>query len=154
MLSQSELFPHAASGSESHQSSRLRRQTGGFVTDRRQPAFAGDRLDIEKDFKAQLQAFVPELFRPDNVNFIKEINGEHITSTQLFEYFRVRAPSIASKVFDCCSSFVELLRRLRLRRPPIAESHARGAYPPNDPCSVLISNDDRSRCLFIFSGNS
>ncbi len=25
----------------------------------------------------------------DNINFIKEINGEQITSTQLFEYFRV-----------------------------------------------------------------
>ena len=46
-------------------------------------------LDIEKDFKTQLQSFVPELFRMDNVNFVKEINGEQITSTQLFEYFRV-----------------------------------------------------------------
>jgi hypothetical protein len=46
-------------------------------------------LDIEKDFKKQLQAFVPELFRLDNTNFVKEINGEQITSTQLFEYFRV-----------------------------------------------------------------
>ena len=46
-------------------------------------------LDIEKDFKTQLQAFVPELFRTDNTNFVKEINGEQITSIQLFEYFRV-----------------------------------------------------------------
>jgi 2-iminoacetate synthase ThiH len=51
--------------------------------------FYFENLDIEKDFKKQLQAFVPELFRSDNINFVKEINGEQITSTQLFEYFRV-----------------------------------------------------------------
>jgi hypothetical protein len=42
------------------------------------------------DFKTQLLALVPELFRLDNENFVKEINGEQITSTDLFEYFRVR----------------------------------------------------------------
>jgi hypothetical protein len=46
-------------------------------------------LDIEKDFKTQLQGLVPELFRVDNANFVKEINGEQITSIQLFEYFKV-----------------------------------------------------------------
>jgi hypothetical protein len=40
-----------------------------------------------------LQAFIPELFRLDNPNFVKEINGEQITSIQLFEYFRV-SPSL------------------------------------------------------------
>jgi hypothetical protein len=46
-------------------------------------------LDIEKDFKSQLSVFVPEIFRSDNENFVKEINGEQITARQLFEYFRV-----------------------------------------------------------------
>jgi t-SNARE complex subunit (syntaxin) len=47
-------------------------------------------IDIEEDFKKQLQTLVPEIFRLDNENFIKEINGEQITSTDLFEYFKVR----------------------------------------------------------------
>ncbi len=46
-------------------------------------------VDIEDDFKTQLKTLVPEIFRLDNENFIKEINGEQITSTDLFEYFRV-----------------------------------------------------------------
>lgn len=46
-------------------------------------------IDIEADFKTQLQSLIPEIFRADNENFVKEINGEQITSTQLFEYFRV-----------------------------------------------------------------
>jgi len=46
-------------------------------------------LDIEEDFKTQLNSLVPELFRLDNENFIKEINGEQIESTDLFEYFKV-----------------------------------------------------------------
>ncbi|CAF4300028.1 unnamed protein product, partial [Adineta steineri] len=64
------------------------------VTNRRD--FDGRLEDIEKDFKTQLQAFVPELFRTDNINFVKEINGEHITSTQLFEYFRSYCAVFAS----------------------------------------------------------
>ena len=46
-------------------------------------------LDIEKDFKDQLEILVPEIFRADNENFIKEINGDQVSATQLFEYFRV-----------------------------------------------------------------
>jgi len=46
-------------------------------------------LDIEKDFKEQLRVLIPEVFRKDNENFIKEINGEQITSADLFEYFKV-----------------------------------------------------------------
>jgi hypothetical protein len=55
------------------------------------------------DFKTQLKALVPELFRLDNENFIKEINGEQITSTDLFEYFRVRMES------SCLNSLFYLL---------------------------------------------
>lgn len=46
-------------------------------------------LDIETDFKTQLQALIPEVFRPDNEHFVKRINDETVTSSQLFEYFRV-----------------------------------------------------------------
>ena len=51
-------------------------------------------LDIEVDFKAQLQALIPEVFRADNEHFIKEINGEHVTSSELFEYFRVSGKQV------------------------------------------------------------
>jgi hypothetical protein len=46
-------------------------------------------LDIESDFKVQLQALIPAVFQPDNEHFLKRINDEHVTSSQLFEYFRV-----------------------------------------------------------------
>ncbi|CAF5219969.1 unnamed protein product, partial [Rotaria magnacalcarata] len=56
------------------------------VTNRRD--FDGRLLDIEQDFKKQLLTLVPELFNMENGNFLKEINGEMITSTDLFEYFK------------------------------------------------------------------
>lgn len=56
-------------------------------------------VDIEPDFKAQLLSFVPALFRSDNSNFIKEINGEQISSTDLFEYFRVHIEYFTINLF-------------------------------------------------------
>ncbi|CAF0846219.1 unnamed protein product, partial [Didymodactylos carnosus] len=64
------------------------------VTNRRD--FDGRLEDIEKDFKDQLNKLVPDIFRSDNTNFVKEINGEQITSTQLFEYFRTYCAVFAS----------------------------------------------------------
>ncbi|CAF1236191.1 unnamed protein product [Rotaria sp. Silwood1] len=64
------------------------------VTNRKD--FDGRLVDIEEDFKSQLLKLVPEIFRLDNENFIKEINGEQITSTDLFEYFRTYCAVFAS----------------------------------------------------------
>jgi hypothetical protein len=74
------------------------------------------------DFKTQLKALVPELFRLDNENFIKEINGEQITSTDLFEYFRVRMESscLNSLLLSC----LELLCCLRFGNFTNTESYA------------------------------
>jgi hypothetical protein len=49
-------------------------------------------IDIEPDFKDQLQSLVPDLFRVDNENFVKEINGSQVTAADLFEYFKVNLP--------------------------------------------------------------
>ena len=57
--------------------------------EKEQTEFSSFFKDIERDFKTQLGSFVPELFRPDNPNFVKEINGEEVTAIQLFEYFKV-----------------------------------------------------------------
>jgi len=46
-------------------------------------------LDIEDDFKLQVQEFVSSLLSPDSL-VIKEINGTKITGKELIEYFRVR----------------------------------------------------------------
>ncbi|CAF1261908.1 unnamed protein product [Rotaria magnacalcarata] len=64
------------------------------VTNRRD--FDGRLLDIEQDFKKQLLTLVPELFNMENGNFLKEINGEMITSTDLFEYFKSYCTVFAS----------------------------------------------------------
>ena len=94
MLPQSELFSYATSWSQSNQSKRFRWtiiRLEEILND--QPFFnrSFHILDIEDDFKKQLKVLIPELFRLENENFIKEINGEKITSTDLFEYFRVRS---------------------------------------------------------------
>ncbi|CAF3204704.1 unnamed protein product [Rotaria socialis] len=64
------------------------------VTNRRD--FDGRLLDIEQDFKRQLLTLVPELFNMENENFLKEINGEMITSADLFEYFKSYCAVFAS----------------------------------------------------------
>jgi len=64
------------------------------VTNRKD--FDGSLKDIEEDFKTQLQLFVPELFNSANEHFIKEINGERVTASQLFEYFRTYCKVFAS----------------------------------------------------------
>lgn len=64
------------------------------VTNRRD--FDGRLSDIEKDFKTQLLTFVPTLFSTKNDNFAKEINGEKVTSSDLFEYFRTYCAVFAS----------------------------------------------------------
>ncbi|CAF3265507.1 unnamed protein product [Rotaria sp. Silwood2] len=51
--------------------------------------FNGKLAYIDKDFKKQLLTLVPEIFCLDNKNFIKKINEQHISSKDLFEYFRV-----------------------------------------------------------------
>ncbi len=80
-------------------------------------------VDIEEDFKTQLQTLVPEIFRFDNENFIKEINGEQITSTDLFEYFRVSNDKF-NESSNCSFFFSELLCCIRFRSFTIAESYA------------------------------
>lgn len=62
-----------------------------------------ESLEIEADFKEQLQHLIPELFRADNENFVKEINGDRVTASQLFEYFRVRLYSCLSLTLLRCT---------------------------------------------------
>ncbi|UJR09608.1 hypothetical protein I4U23_013843 [Adineta vaga] len=75
------------------------------VTNRKD--FDGRLSDIEDDFKKQLQVLIPELFRLDNQYFVKEINGEQITSTDLFEYFRSYCAVFASGVLPSPKAMLE-----------------------------------------------
>lgn len=51
------------------------------------PNFDGRLLDIEFDFKKQLQVLVPLLLSSENL-VLKEINGQKITARELLEYFK------------------------------------------------------------------
>ena len=86
--------------------------------------------DIESDFKAQLKSLIPEIFRADNENFVKEINGQQITATQLFEYFKVSSePALVSLLYSHGAiSRSDLLCRVRLGQVAHAQSHARSTH--------------------------
>ncbi|CAF1266231.1 unnamed protein product [Adineta steineri] len=75
------------------------------VTNRKE--FDGRLSDIETDFKTQLQSLIPETFNIENENFIKEINGEQITSTDLFEYFKSYCAVFASGILPSPKAMLE-----------------------------------------------
>jgi atlastin len=54
-------------------------------------------IDIEVDFKEQLQTLVPQLLAKENL-IMKEINGSRITCRDLVEYF---------KVFSCLNCYFQ-----------------------------------------------
>ncbi|KAI0980188.1 hypothetical protein GJ496_004807 [Pomphorhynchus laevis] len=51
------------------------------------PQFDGRLSEVEPEFLQQLNELVPSIFSPTEL-LVKEINGEEITGTQLFEYFK------------------------------------------------------------------
>lgn len=47
-------------------------------------------LDIEPDFRKELQELVPLLLSPENL-IVKEIHGSKITGKELVHYFQVKS---------------------------------------------------------------